>query len=106
MSGKDGSRHRQVALCWMMAAPGWGSRSTSAFVLSIIAGTLAAAHCSLRLYHCAISPNSGSEPRWGISLTQDSRDSFIDSGCHSNMVAVGKMSVVYASRPSASATEG
>ena len=75
-----------------MAEHSWRSSTTLTMTLSIIAGTLAAANCS-RLYHCAISPNSGSEHSWGISLTQDSRDSFIDSGCHSNMVAVGQMSV-------------
>ena len=48
------------------------------------AGTLAAAHyCSIQ-YHCASSPYSGTEHSWGISLTQDSRDSFIDSDYHSN----------------------
>ena len=75
-----------------MVELGWRSRLTLT-TFYIAAGTLAAAHCSLLLNHCAISPNSGSEHSWGISLTQDSRDSFIDSGCHSNMVAVGQMSV-------------
>ena len=46
----------------------------------IAAGTLAANNSSIR-HNCAISPNGGSEHRWGITLTQDSRDSFIDSGC-------------------------
>ena len=77
----------------MMAAHGWRLRSTSV-VTFIIAGTLAAAHnCSLLHNHCATSPNSGSGHRWGISVTQDSRDSDFYSGCHSNMVAVGQMSV-------------
>ena len=86
---------RQVALCWEMAAHGWRRlRSTSTTTLTIIAGTLAAAHyCSLLHYHCATSPNSGSEQERRISLTQDSRDSDFDSDCHSNMVAVGQMSV-------------
>ena len=57
--------------------------TTLFYILIIAAGTLAAANCS-RPYHCAISPNSGSEHRWGISLTQDSRDSDFYSGCHSN----------------------
>ena len=74
-----------------MTELGWRSRLTLT-TFYIIAGTLAAAHCSLLQNHCA-SPNSGSEHSWGISLTQDSRDSFIDSGCHSYMVAVGQMSV-------------
>ena len=75
-----------------MAGLGWRSRSTLTTTF-IAAGTLAAAHYCSRQYHCASSPNSGSEHSWGISLTQDSRDSFIDSDYHSNMVAVGQMSV-------------
>ena len=75
-----------------MSELGWRSRLTLT-TFYIAAGTLAAAHCSLLLNHCAISPNSGSEHSWGISLTQDSRDSFIDSDYHSYMVAVGQMSV-------------
>ena len=71
----------------------WRSRPTLIVTLIIIAGTLAAAHYCSRLHHCATSPNSGSEHSWGISLTQDSRDSDFDSDCHSNMVAVGQMSV-------------
>ena len=67
-----------------MAAHGWRLRSTSV-VTFIIAGTLAAAHYCSRLHnHCATSPNSGSGHRWGISVTQDSRDSDFYSGCHSN----------------------
>ena len=98
-------------------------RSTLYPTFIIAAGTLAAAHYCSRQYYCAIGPNSGSEHSWRISLTQDSRDSFIDSGCHSNMVAVGQMSVpsrasahrvdglqatldCYASLPSASAETG
>ena len=76
-----------------MAELRWRPRTTLFTTFIIAAGTLAAAHCSILQYHCADSPNSGSEHSWGISLTQDSRDSFIDSGCHSNMVAVGQMSV-------------
>ena len=76
-----------------MAEHGWRQRSTYIMPITIIAGTLAAAHyCSIQ-YHCATSPNSGSEHSWGISLTHDSRDSGFYSGCHSNMVAVGQMSV-------------
>ena len=73
----------------------WRLLTTLFYTFTIaIAGTLAAAHyCSLLHYHCATSPNSGSEHSWGISLTQDSRDSDFDSDCHSNMVAVGQMSV-------------
>ena len=86
-----------------MAEHSWRSWTTLT-TFYIAAGTLAAAHCSLRSNHCADSPNSGSELIWGISLTQDSRDSFIDSGCHSNMVAVGQMSVP--SRASAHRVDG
>ena len=71
----------------------WRLRSTLYATTIIAAGTLAAAHYCSRLNHCASSPNSGSEHRWGISLTQDSRDSDFYSGCQSNMVAVGQMSV-------------
>ena len=76
-----------------MAEHSWRLRSTLTTTFIIAAGTLAAAHYCSRQYHCASSPNSGSEHSWGISLTQDSRDSFIDSDYHSNMVAVGQMSV-------------
>ena len=76
-----------------MTELGWRSRSTLTTTFIIAAGTLAAAHYCSRLNHCATSPNSGSEHSWGISLTQDSRDSDFDSDCHSNMVAVGQMSV-------------
>ena len=76
-----------------MTELGWRSRSTLTSTFIIAAGTLAAAHYCSRLHHCATSPNSGSEHRWGISVTQDSRDSDFDSDCHSNMVAVGQMSV-------------
>ena len=73
----------------------WRSLTTLFYTFTIAtAGTLAAAHyCSLLHNHCAISPYSGTEHSWGISLTQDSRDSDFYSGCHSNMVAVGQMSV-------------
>ena len=68
-----------------MAVPSWRSRSTLILITSFAAGTLAAAHYCSRLHnHCATSPNSGSEDRWGISVTQDSRDSDFYSGCHSN----------------------
>ena len=77
----------------MMAAHGWRQRLTSRTTFIIIAGTLAAAHYCSREHHCATSPNSGSEHGRRISLTQDSRDSDFDSDCHSNMVAVGQMSV-------------
>ena len=50
----------------------------------IAAGTLAASQYGSIQHHCAISPNCGSEYRWGISLTQDSRDSDFYSGCQSN----------------------
>ena len=72
----------------------WRLLTTLFYTFTIAtAGTLAAAHyCSIQ-YHCASSPYSGTEHSWGISLTQDSRDSFIDSDYHSNMVAVGQMSV-------------
>ena len=77
-----------------MTELGWRSRSTLTSTFIIAAGTLAAAHYCSRLHnHCATSPNSGSEYRWGISATQDSRDSDFYSDCHSNMVAVGQMSV-------------
>ena len=76
-----------------MTEHSWRPWTTLTTTFMIAAGTLAAAHyCSIQ-YHCASSPNSGSEHRWGISLTQDSRDSDFYSGCHSNMVAVGQMSV-------------
>ena len=76
-----------------MTEHSWRPWTTLTTTFIIAAGTLAAAHyCSIQ-YHCATSPNSGSEHRWGISLTQDSRDSDFYSGCHSNMVAVGQMSV-------------
>ena len=71
----------------------WRSLTTLFYTFTIIAGTLAAAHYCSRLNHCATSPNSGSEHERRISLTQDSRDSDFYSGCHSNMVAVGQMSV-------------
>ena len=63
----------------------WRLLTTLFYTFTIAtAGTLAAAHyCSLLHNHCASSPNSGSEHSWGISLTQDSRDSDFDSGCHS-----------------------
>ena len=64
----------------------WRSLTTLFYTFTIAtAGTLAAAHyCSLLHNHCAISPYSGTEHSWGISLTQDSRDSDFYSGCHSN----------------------
>ena len=62
----------------------WRLLTTLFYTFTIIAGTLAAAHYCSRLNHCATSPNSGSEHSWGISLTQDSRDSDFDSDCHSN----------------------
>ena len=79
----------------MQAMAGLSCRPRSTLYPSFIiaAGTLAAAHYCSIINHCASSPNSGSEHRWGISLTQDSRDSDFYSGCHSNMVAVGQMSV-------------
>ena len=80
---------------WLRAMAGLSCRPRSTLYLSFIiaAGTPAAAHyCSIQ-YHCASSPYSGTEHRWGISVTQDSRDSDFDSDCHSNMVAVGQMSV-------------
>ena len=61
----------------------WRLLTTLFYIFIIAAGTLAAANCS-RLYHCAFGPYSGTEHRWGISLTQDSRDSDFYSGCHSN----------------------
>ena len=69
-----------------MAVHGWRPRLTSASSIIIIAGTLAALNSS-RQYHCATCPNSGSEEIRGLTMTQDSRDSFIDSGCPIHMVA-------------------
>ena len=62
----------------------WRLRSTLYATIIIAAGTLAASQYGSIQHHCAISPNSGSEYRWGISLTQDSRDSDFYSGCQSN----------------------
>ena len=69
-----------------MAELSWRLRSMLYATIIIAAGTLAANNSSIR-HNCAISPNGGSEQRWGITLTQDSRDSFIDSGCPIRMVA-------------------
>ena len=86
VSSAVGSSAARWLWCWMMAAHGWRLRSTSVMTFTIIAGTLAAAHYRSIQYHCAIGPNSGSEHSWGLSLTQDSRDSDFYSGCHSNKV--------------------
>ena len=67
-----------------MAELGWRSRSTLFGTFIIAAGTLAASQYGSTQYHCAISPYSGTEHSWGISLTQDSRDSDFYSGCQSN----------------------
>ena len=75
-----------------MSELGWRPRLTLTTIY-IAAGTPAAANYCSRLNHCATSPNSGSEHGRRISVTQDSRDSDFDSDCHSNMVAVGQMSV-------------
>ena len=77
-----------------MTELGWRSRSTLTSTFIIAAGTLAAAHYCSRLHnHCATSPNSGSEYRWGISATQDSRDSDFYSDCHSNRGGVNDSSI-------------
>ena len=76
-----------------MTEHSWRPWTTLTTTFIIAAGTLAAAHYCSRLNHCATSPNSGSEHGRRISVTQDSRDSDFDSDCHSNMVAVGQMSV-------------
>ena len=73
-----------MALWGEMAVHGWRLRLTSTTCFIIAAGTLAALNSS-KWYNCAISPNGGSEQRWGITL--DSRDPFIDSGCLIHMVA-------------------
>ena len=69
-----------------MAELSWRSRTTL-ITFFIIAAVPLAAFNSSRLHHCATCPNSGSEVKWGITWTQDSRDSFIDSGCPFHMVA-------------------
>ena len=87
----------------MRAMAGLSCRPRSTLYLSFIiaAGTLAAAHYCSRLNHCASSPYSGTEHSWGISLTQDSRDSDFYSGCHSNTspeirnISNGKESLIF-----------